>query len=133
MKGVMKLLIVDDEPDICEFTKMFFESQNLKVYVALDGKQALDIIAREHPHVILLDILMRGMSGLDVLRQVKRTKVSIDVIMVTALDDTAVADEARRIGACDYITKPLVLEELEEKVQSRMARICAGENTETTG
>ena len=45
MKGVMKLLIVDDEPDIFEFTKMFFESQNLKVYVALDGKQALDIIA----------------------------------------------------------------------------------------
>ena len=117
-----KLLIVDDEKDVCNFAKSFFQGKNLNVFCALSGEDAIPIIEKERPNIVILDIKMKGISGIDVLKKIKEIDPKIDVIMVTALDDINLMEEAKKLGASDYITKPLVLEELEKRISERVAK-----------
>jgi DNA-binding response OmpR family regulator len=116
-----KLLVVDDEKDVCDFSKTFFEGKQLQVFCVLSGEEALDIVRKEKPTVVLLDIKMKGMDGIEVLRQIKEIDNNIDVIMVTAMDEKQLMEDAVKLGASDYVTKPLVLEELERKVMARVS------------
>ena len=111
-----KLLVVDDENDICDFVKTFFKDRGFHVFTALNGEEALSIAKRERPDLVLLDIKMKGMDGLAALKHIKELGRSIKIIMVTALDDQDKMREAYKLGACDYITKPLILDYLEETV-----------------
>jgi len=112
-----KILVVDDEHDVCDFVKNFFEERGYSVLTALDGEAALEIIKKEKPELVLLDIKMKGMDGIAVLKHIKDIDKDVKVVMVTALEDPAKVDEACRLGACDYITKPLVLDHLEQTVE----------------
>ena len=110
------LLVVDDEIDVCDFVKNFFEERGFKVFTALNGTEGVSVVERERPDLILLDIKMKGMDGLATLRQIREIQPDARVIMVSALEDQDKIEEAARGGAINYITKPLVLDQLEETV-----------------
>ena len=111
-----KILVVDDEHDICDFVKSFFSDRGYQVLTALNGDEAISIVKKEKPELVLLDIKMKGMDGIAVLKHIKDIDKSMIVIMVTALEDQDKMNEAYRLGAADYIAKPLVLDHLEETV-----------------
>ncbi len=117
---MFKLLIVDDESDIREFAKSFFKKRGIEVLTASGGKQALAIIAAENPHLILLDVRMEEMTGIEALRELRKTNPTVKVIMVSGVEDEETIAEAKRLGVVGYIHKPLVLEELERIVLSEL-------------
>ena len=82
-----KLLIVDDESDIREFARNFFKKRQIDVFVASGGIQALDIIAKENPNLVLLDVRMEEMNGIEVLRELRKKNQSSKVIMVSGVED----------------------------------------------
>ena len=116
----MKLLIVDDEAEICDFLKSFFEERNYDVKTASSGQAALQIVEQFKPQVVLLDIKMPGMDGVQTLGQIKKKFPKIKVIMVTALETRDKIEECLRLGADNYITKPLSLEYLENDVREKI-------------
>ena len=118
-----KLLIVDDEKDICDFVKNFFQERGYEVTTSLSGEDALEILKKNKPDLILLDIKMKGMDGIATLKHLKDIDRDLKVIMVTALADQDKMDEACRLGACEYITKPLVLDHLEKTVEKILREI----------
>jgi DNA-binding response OmpR family regulator len=111
-----KILVVDDEQDIRDFAKSFFEKRNIHVITASGGQEALEMIENENPDLVLLDITMEEMSGVEVLKKLRADKNDIKVIMVTGVEEEAVVNEANSWGIRGYIHKPLVLEELEKIV-----------------
>lgn len=118
-----RLLIVDDEPEICEFLRSFFEDRDFEVETANSGERALELVETFRPQVMLLDIRMGAVDGLVVLRKVKERNPRLKVIMVTALETTDKIEEAMRLGADNYITKPLSLEYLEHDVREKVANL----------
>ena len=121
-----KLLIVDDEVEICEFLKSFFEDRDFKVVIANSGTQALEQVELFQPEVVLLDIQMPGMDGLQTLKKIKELHPKVKVIMVTAVETQEKIEEAMRLGADNYITKPLSLEYLEKDVQDKIDVLSKG-------
>lgn len=115
---MMKILIVDDEKGTCDFVKDFFEKRGFKVFCAMNGHHALEIIRRERPRIILLDIIMKHMNGIETLKKIREIDKKVKVIMVTGVDEQVKMDAARKLGAEKYITKPLVLEDLERTVMA---------------
>lgn len=102
------MLIVEDERDICDCLQEFFGSRGFNVSSAFSGEEALHKLEEEtrKPDVILLDILLPGLSGIEVLKKVKDLHPAARVVMVTALDREDLRLQARRYGACGYVTKP---------------------------
>lgn len=119
-----KLLIVDDETDVREFAANFFRKRKIDVVTASDGEEALNIIEKQKPHLILLDIKMTGIDGIETLRRIKEIDKNIKVIMVSGKkpDEEGVLDRCRRLGALDYIHKPLKLDELENIVLKTLSK-----------
>lgn len=115
-----KMLVVDDELDICNFLKSFFVEKQYEVRTATGGEEALALARSEKPDVVLLDIKMPGMSGIEALRQLKEIDKRIKVIMVTAVEETSMVDLAKELGADDYITKPFSLAYLEKDVMRKL-------------
>ncbi|MDP8299850.1 MAG: response regulator [Candidatus Tantalella remota] len=113
---MVKLLVVDDEVEICDFVKNFFKERDFEVFVAYDGKEALGIIEARNPDIVLLDVKMPEMDGIETLKAIRKHNSSAKVIMVTAVEDAEKAEEAKSHGAIEYITKPLLLEQLERTV-----------------
>jgi len=111
---LIKLLVVEDEPNMRNFLKNFFEKQNYEVYAASNGEDALDLIRNSRPHLVFLDVGLPGMSGMDVLAQIKKFDNTIKVIMVTAVQEKGKIEEATRLGASDYVIKPFSFEYLEK-------------------
>ncbi|MEA3488943.1 MAG: response regulator [Candidatus Omnitrophota bacterium] len=113
---MLRLLIVDDEVDICDFVKSFFKDRNFEVFTANNGKQAVDMVKSEKPEIVLMDIRMPVMDGMEALKEIRKLDGAIKVIMITAIEDEKKAEEAKHHGAIEYITKPLLLEQLERTV-----------------
>jgi len=118
-----KILVVDDECDICDFVKTFFQERGYFVITALSAEDAIRIAKTEKPELILLDVKMKGMDGIAALKHLREINRNQKVIMVTALEDQDKMDEASRLGACDYITKPLMLDHLEHAVEKNLKEI----------
>ncbi len=117
-----KLLIVDDEIDIREFAKRFFAKRGIDVSVAGDGQEAVKMILEESPDLVLLDIHMDNMSGIDVLQKIRDAGSDVKVIMVTGVEDEDVVKKAYTFGINGYIHKPLILEELEKIVMAELSK-----------
>jgi len=113
---ICKILTVDDELGIDSFFYEFFTLRRFEVLTASSGKQAVKIVQRERPRIVLLDVKMRGIDGIETLRQIKEIDKSTIVIMVTGVKDDETIKQALSLGANDYITKPLSLEYLEKVV-----------------
>jgi DNA-binding response OmpR family regulator len=120
----VKLLVVDDEEGICDFIKSFFQEKGLEVSYALSGKEALEVFKKEHPQIILLDVLMKGMDGLETLKQIKQIDQNNYVFMLTrVIDDLPTLAQALALGAKDYLKKPLILEDLEAVIMPLAEKI----------
>ena len=111
-----KLLIVDDEVDIREFAKRFFTKRGIDVTTASNGEEALSSIDQNKPDLVLLDITMEKMSGIDALKKLREKNNFVKVIMVTGIEDEETVKEANGYGVKGYVHKPLVLDELEKIV-----------------
>lgn len=118
---MIKLLVVDDEPGICDILKKTFSPIGFTVLTATNGKDALSLVKKENPKVVFLDIRMLGMSGLEVLEQIKKIDKFTKVIMLTVVDDIETKQKARELGADDFITKPFVSDHLEEVVNREVS------------
>lgn len=117
-----KILVVDDEPAISDYLKEFLEGKGYLVTTASSGTEALQAVEQGRPHLVLLDILMPGMSGLAALPKILKIDPTIGVIMLTAIDDYKVVKEAVGKGAYDYITKPINFDYLELSILTRLAQ-----------
>jgi len=106
-------LVVDDDPTAVELLQEFLVAKGYEVLTARDGAEALQTVKEERPSLILLDIRMPTMDGLEVLRQVRQFDQEVAVIMVTGVNEEAIGQQAMALGAFDYIVKPLDLPYLE--------------------
>jgi two-component system, cell cycle response regulator len=115
-----RILVVDDHEDNVEVLRARLEARGYDVEGAMDGQAALDTVKRWCPDLILLDVMMPDMDGLEVVRRLKadRTLPFIPVIMQTALDSTERMVAGLEAGADDYVTKPINFPELEARVRS---------------
>ena len=107
-----KVLITDDEIEIVEFLSSFLKRKNVQVTVATDGSKALQLFQEQHPDLVLLDIGIPILDGLKVLEKIKKERPDVKVIMVTGKGDQDSIAQADKLGADDYLTKPLELSEL---------------------
>ena len=117
-----KLLIVDDEIDIREFAKSYFRKRQIEVFTASGGNEALEIIDQEKPDLVLLDVRMEEMTGVEVLRKLRESGNLIKVVMVTGVKEENTIQEAERLGVTGYIHKPLILDELEKIVLKELKK-----------
>ncbi|TRZ50512.1 response regulator [bacterium] len=111
---MIKILIVDDEVEICNIFYDFFTPKGYEVIKATSGKEAIELVKTEKPNLVFLDIRMPVMDGMEALKKIKEIDQSITVIMVTVLKDEKTAKNALKLGAYDYVTKPLGLDYLEK-------------------
>jgi len=112
-----KILVVDDEPTICKLMKVFLSKQGYLVQIANCGKDALHLFEESSPDIVLLDISMPGMRGIDVLKRIKSVESKCGVIMLSAYGDDETIQEAIDMGAFCYIQKPMELVELRERLE----------------
>jgi two-component system response regulator AtoC len=118
-----KILIVDDEIETCKFLGAFLEPLGYQIITALNGEEALEKIKSEEPHLMLLDIRMPEMDGIEVLEHAKTLNPRMGIIMITAVQDEDTARQAIADGAHDYITHPIDLDYLESSVMVKMTDI----------
>ena len=112
-----KLLVVDDNQSICQLIHDFFSDLKGHTVYASSKAAAAPGLVREHdPDLALLDIMMPGIHGIDLLKQLRVIKPDLKAIMITAVDDEDIAREAMEHGAVDYVTKPLDLNYLDTQV-----------------
>jgi len=107
-----KVLIVDDDPDICHFFQKILTEMGYEVSTAGGGRESLTRITRDPPDVLFLDIKMPKMDGLECLRRIRKIKRKLPIVMITGYGDLKSAQEAMRLGADEYISKPFDLEEI---------------------
>ena len=111
-----RILVVDDEPDAVELLQEFLTAKGYDVIIACDGEEALRQVKEHRPHLILLDVRMPKLNGMEVLKRVREIDHEVGVIMVTAVNEEETGREALKMGAFDYITKPLALQYLERSL-----------------
>lgn len=119
------ILVVDDEAQVREVLTEFLAGAGYMVEGVASGDDALAAVTRERPDLVLLDIHMPGVDGVEILRQIRALDDEIAVIMVTANEDVAVARETLKLGAFDYVAKPFDFTYLERAVAAGLARVGA--------
>ncbi|OGS38935.1 MAG: hypothetical protein A2506_05840 [Elusimicrobia bacterium RIFOXYD12_FULL_66_9] len=126
-----KILVVDDDPAARKLLTLLFQATG-EVLAASTGAEALRIIETERPRLMLLDVTMPGMNGLEVLKAARTDATDMTVIMVTGQNDIELAQQALALGATEYVTKPFDLAQLKEKVV-RCLKATPKEKRENTG
>ena len=117
MEKPRQVLVVDDEPTICSLMNVFLNQRGYQVQIANTGADALDLFKDALPEIVLLDISMPGMRGIDVLRQMKAINANCGVIMLSAYGDDETIQEAMDMGAFCYIQKPMELTDLSARLE----------------
>ena len=108
----MKILVIDDEKSIRMSLQLMLDKLVTGVYTAESGEQGLELFARYQPDLVIVDIKLPGIDGLEVLRNIKKTAPGCTVIVITYLSDLRLAVDAMKMGAYDYFTKPFKLEDI---------------------
>jgi DNA-binding NtrC family response regulator len=115
-----KLLLIDDEADVQYSFRRIFDSPDIELSTAASGEEGLRLIARLKPHLVIMDIRMGGLNGLETLRRLRKLDAKLPVIMMTAYGTTQTAIEAMKLGAFDYLLKPFDVPKLKEIVASAL-------------
>ncbi|MFB0526942.1 MAG: sigma-54-dependent transcriptional regulator [bacterium] len=123
LKILPNILVVDDEVNIVESFKQLLKD-NYKVLTATSGEEALEKVEKENLDIVLLDIKMPGMDGIEVLRRIEQMRENVDVIMITAVNTMKTAIEAMKLGAYDYITKPFDVDEVVVSINKALEKRC---------
>jgi DNA-binding response OmpR family regulator len=122
MMSTKKILIVEDEISLQETLKYNLLKQGYEVEVSGDGAKAVELAIKNHPDLIILDLMLPGMDGLDVCKTIRQTQ-STPIMMVTAKDEEIDRVVGLEIGADDYITKPFSMRELVARVKALLRRV----------
>ncbi|HOX46935.1 MAG TPA: response regulator [Myxococcota bacterium] len=115
-----RILVVDDDPQVCSMMRQVLAREGFGVLVAADGPSALEVVARERPDLVLLDLVMPGMDGMEVLRTLKTRESSdfLPIILLTGQGDMDTRLRGLKLGADDYLTKPASPRELLARVDA---------------
>ena len=124
MKKKIKILIVDDEPAICQLLKTYLESLGFETFVAASGEQALDILMEEKPAIMTLDIRMPGINGYEILQKVKRRYPELFIIVITGIDVPNMEDMLEHSGAHGLLQKPIDLQNLSDIICGFVGIVC---------
>lgn len=124
-----KILVVDDEKPISDIIKFNLEKEGFEVVVAFDGEEAVEKVEAENPDLIVLDVMLPKMDGLEVVREVRKTH-SMPIIMVTAKETEIDKVLGLELGADDYVTKPFSNRELVARVKANLRRQAATETAQ---
>jgi len=125
MKGVdmnEKILIIEDEEDLVKGLKLNLVDEGYEVDYALNGKEGLEKALKENPDLILLDIMLPGMNGLEICKELRQKKMDIPILMLTAKGEEIDKVIGLEIGADDYISKPFSIRELLARVKAHLRR-----------
>ena len=112
-----KILIIDDEEQLCEFIKSYLEKRGYEIVVALSGKDALNACPKENPDLVLLDLGLPDMDGRDVLKEIKAKMPRIKVMVISAYREQSTRDELAKLGADHFLGKPFVVPKLYDSVK----------------
>ncbi len=120
-----KILIVEDEKDILKMLEYNLKKEGFRTISAYDGEDALDLASREYPDLVILDLMLPGMDGLEVCKELKRESktASIPIIMLTAKSQESDKVVGLELGADDYITKPFSPRELIARIKAVLRRV----------
>jgi len=119
--GMARILVVDDEPDAVELLVEYLTGKGHTVTSAASGPEALHKLKEDRPHLILLDIMMPGMSGLEVMKRARAIDSEVGIIVVTAAHDEELGRQALTLGAFDFITKPIDFQHLDQCLWHKLA------------
>lgn len=115
-----RIMVVDDDEDTRVFLRDFFQKKGYRVKAVGSGKEALDLLSKFYPHVVLLDIVMPEMDGFEVLHRIRQINQRVSVIMITGYKEKVREKNLDKIGVSDVITKPFNFDYLETSVLSRV-------------
>lgn len=122
-----KILVVDDDQNICELLRLYLEKEGFHVAIANDGKRAVDIFDSENPDLILLDIMLPELDGWQVCREIRK-KSQCPIIMLTAKGEVFDKVLGLELGADDYVVKPFEAKEVVARIKAVLRRM--GQNTD---
>lgn len=122
-----KILVVDDDPAISEMLSIVLEAEGFDTVVVTDGAEAVATFEREQPDLILLDLMLPGMNGIDICKTIRRSS-PVPIVMLTAKTDTIDIVLGLESGADDYVTKPFKPKELVARVRARLRRSSSDDN-----
>ena len=120
-----RVLVVDDDPTVAEVVRTYLANAGFQVEWAEDGVRALDVAERTRPDLVVLDIMLPGLSGLEVCERLRSTQPDVAVVMLTALGEESDRVLGLETGADDYLVKPFSARELVLRVQSVLRRTSA--------
>ena len=110
----LRLLVIDDDLPTLAFMRKVFEKEPVEIFVAGDTSEGLDLLRKKRPHVVMLDLLMPEIGGMEMLEKILEIDPGVDVILISGNYSTEAAVEAIKKGACDYLTKPISVVRLRE-------------------
>jgi heterodisulfide reductase subunit A2 len=116
------ILVVDDEAIVRESIRDWLKDAGYEVSVAESGEEALKLIQKQNFGVMILDLRLPGMSGIEVLKKVKLTQPSIKSIIITAYPTMLTQEEASKLGAIDYLVKPVFPDKLEDLIRETVGK-----------
>ena len=116
------ILIVDDEPIVRDSIRDWLEDAGYQVATAESGEEALEMIEKQDFSVMVLDIRLPGKTGITVLKEVKALKPEIKSIVITAYHTAELSDEAKKLGAVDYLIKPIAPDDLERLIYETLLK-----------
>ncbi len=122
MNRPIKVMLIDDDPGIHESLRAVIEEAGYEFCGALGGREGLCVLDEEHPDLLLLDVMMPGMNGFDVCRQMRDEGRRIPVIFLTAKNDIVDKSTGFKAGADDYVTKPFIADELLLRIDAHVRR-----------
>ena len=125
------VLVVDDDPTVSDVVRRYLEHADYGVTLAADGIAALDAVASRRPDLVVLDLMLPGLDGLEVARRLRERDPELPIVMLTALGDEADRVVGLSFGADDYVTKPFSPRELVLRVQSVLRRAARSTEAET--
>jgi len=120
-RNKQKVLVIDDEANVCELISLYFDKAGYEVFCACTGSEGLEKAHQERPDIVILDLMLPGMDGLDVCKEIRKTS-NVPIIMLTARVDEVDRVLGLEIGADDYVTKPFSPRELLARVKAVLRR-----------
>ena len=123
-----KILVIDDEKPTLTMFRLFLDAYGYAVFTAENGAEGLEIFKRERPRIVITDVKMPGVDGLNVMRQMKDIDPGVEVIVITGHGDTDLAEQAMDRDAADFINKPIKKEALDAALKKAQERLDLSKN-----
>lgn len=129
MMNDVRIMVVDDDNNICEFLRLYLEKENYEVKICHDGQEAIDSFEKFNPSLILLDVMMPKLDGWQVCREIRKTS-QVPIIMITAKGETFDKVLGLELGADDYVVKPFDAKEIIARIKAVLRRSGVSEGSE---